>query len=90
MPKLEHFCVYNVVTGQIYITKGKRPAERIASTANKLCRLINLQNQNVCEECSDFFKSHHIEKEKIHFTWDISSEERMVLLRNFFKVKEYL
>jgi hypothetical protein len=86
---LQLYTVYNSTTGNLYITKGRRAAERIAATANKLCSLINIKEQNICESSHEFFKKHHIEKNKVHFCWDTTPAEKMDLFKKFFKFKDF-
>lgn len=88
MTKLQYFTVYNMTTGQVYIVKGKRTAERIVGTANKLSSLINVIEHYICEPSLEFFKKHHIDKSKIHFCWDATPIQKMDLLRNLFKTKD--
>jgi hypothetical protein len=76
------------MTGVTYIVKGRRPAERIASTANKLCNLMEIAPQWVCEDSIEFFKSHHIDKNKIHFCWNATAIQKMDILRKLFKSKD--
>lgn len=89
MAGLQLYTVYNINTGNLYIVRGRRAAERIAATANKLCFLINVKEQNICEPCDEFFKKHPIDKNKIHFCWDISPLDKMNIFKKLFKYKDY-
>lgn len=86
---MELWVVYNKTSGQTYITKGRRSAERICSTLNKFHKLICSNEISICDSAKMFFNSHHIDKNKILFSWPISSVDRMNILKTLFKIKEF-
>lgn len=87
MPGLEICVVYNKVTGETYIVKGKRVAERISRTANKFYKLTNSKEITICEVAASFFKDYHVDKKNIKFCWKTTTFEKMKLYKEFFNYK---
>lgn len=85
MPSLELWVIYNKITGRVDIIKSKRMASRIASTYNKLFRLLNSEEKTICEDADTFFSGRKINKEDIHFNWTMDLVDKMVLFKRFFR-----
>jgi len=91
MPNLEIYVCYNKTNGRVDVIRGRRAAERVTRMYNKLFSLLYSKEMVLCLKADEFFNTHHVDKENIHFSWLIEPTEKMLLYRKFFYIgKKYV